>query len=586
MISSTRKQIRRPIRQLPQEVIERIAAGEIIERPASAVRELVDNALDAGASEVQVELIRGGLELIRVVDNGTGIPADEVRLACQAHTTSKLGSFEELDAIATLGFRGEALASIGAVAKLDVCSASDESGVGHSAAVRFGTAESAPPRAHRPGTTVSVRDLFTFLPARKAALRGAGYETRAILSLLQKYALAYAGIRFRCISDGRLVLHSPGTTLEAAILALFGADVAHAITPLPEIRNAQFTISGAVCGAHIHQSSRNLLVVTVNGRIVHNRTLLDALEAAYRGIMPRGRHPLAVVHVATPLEHVDANIHPAKQLVLIRDENEIAYALRQSVHETMGRTPPPADTYGMKPAASAIRQLRLPSPRKRRGLSTRPVGNLAAVPAEHLGRPRYDQLEALCQFDETLILARDAANNLLLIDQHRAHERVLYEQLLRRAENSTQSGIADDSFLPARQMLLDPLLVELSITQAARLIPRLAELRNLGIDCEQFGNAAFLVRSLPAQVTGDADARDIAEVSLRTAAESDSDWRHRMAAAHACRSAIKRGQTLSSEQQRHLLAELSRAATPAYCPHGSPLILHMDHDQLVRAYRW
>jgi len=593
---------------LPAEVVDRIAAGEVIERPASVVRELLENALDAGASAIRVEVREGGLRLIRVADDGRGIAGEELALACQPHTTSKVRTLRDLDAIATLGFRGEALASIAAAAEVELTSATDESGLARSLTLTPG-GQAAMTASSRPrGTTVTVRELFQSLPARRAMFARAGVETTKIFATLRAFALIYPAVRFTFVVDGHLLAQTPGHDLAGSVGALYGADAARELGQLGDLSGEGFTLSGAVGSRAFTFSARENIVIAINGRPVHHRALLAAAEAGYRPLLRKGRHPLLVAQLRLPPEGVDANIHPAKAEVLVRDEKRLAAALRDAVADVLGRAASAPATskrvaIGAPPAARPL-TLRFPPPRRRRGLHLAErrerYGSLWRELADEPVEIRDLPDMALAQFDDALILARSSAGDLFLVDQHRAHERVLYERLrvqyaigsaapaMVRGPTEGAARVADGSSgAPApAQLLLEPLLIELTPRQTQLLTPRLSELAALGIECQPFGGSTFLVRSLPqvpgAVPTAPADTRTL----LIEAAEDVEDWRDHVAIALACRSAVRRGQPLSAAEQQTLLTELREVNAPAVCPHGSPLLVRLSRDWLVHAFAW
>ncbi len=327
---------------LPPEVIERIAAGEVIERPASVARELIANALDAGATEVRVEMREGGLRLIRVSDDGWGIAPDDLELATQPHTTSKTRTLADLERLTTLGFRGEALASIATVAELTLASACDDAGLAEAITLRDGgcVARERLPRSR--GVTATARDLFHAMPARRALLRGPRFEAARVVAVTRAYALAHPAVRFILSGDGALLLQTPGTDLAGAVAALFGADVARGLLPLAAARLdglPDVTISGVVAARPFHFPTREHVYLSVNGRPLANRALHAALEAGYRPTLRKGRHPLLIARVSVAPERMDANIHPAKLEALLRDEATIAAALRRLTHEALGAAP-------------------------------------------------------------------------------------------------------------------------------------------------------------------------------------------------------------------------------------------------------
>lgn len=582
------------IRPLPAEVVERIAAGEVIERPASVVRELLDNALDAGATSVRVELRDGGCRLIRVADDGAGIPPDELVLACQPHTTSKIATLGDLAAVPTLGFRGEALASIAAVAALELSSATSDDGLAHTITLLPGKPPSRSVAARSRGTTATVRDLFQAVPARRALLRGPRAEAHRALGVVRAYALARPDVRFTLVLDGRLALQTPGGILEEGIAAIYGADLGRTALPLGPLAVGSATLSGIVGPRGITFTTREHVVLAVNGRVVANHALLAAAAAGYGPLLRKGRHPLLVAALTLSPAAVDANVHPAKAQVLLRDEPEIARLLREAVHAALGRAAESVAAHSSPPTAAHFTrplQLALPAPRTRRGLRlgeqrhryhANPLPLAEPLPAGPLS------LQALCQFDDALILARTPAGDLYLVDQHRAHERLLYERLAAQREGVHRMPLHGGSAETPGQYLLDPVLVELTPRQAAILTPRLEELASLGIDCQPFGGSVFLVRALPAFVTaGSAELpHDLAGALAREAAEDADDWLEHVRIALACRTAIKRGQTLSLTEQRALLSDLCAAAVPAVCPHGSPILLRYSREYLIHAFDW
>jgi DNA mismatch repair protein MutL len=586
--------MRERIAPLAREVVERIAAGEVIERPASVARELIANAIDARATAIRIELRDGGLRLLRVSDDGEGILLGDLPLAVTPHATSKLHCLADLEQVTTLGFRGEALASIAAVAEIEIASASDDTGI--ASALRVGPevslTVSTTPRMR--GSTVTVRELFATVPARHALLRSARVEARRALSVARGYALAHPHVRFTVISDGAVVLQTPGTGLTDAIAALYGSDVARALASLNATKVGDAAISGVVASRAFHTAARDHVLLVVNGRPVVNRVLLAALEAGYRPLLRKGRHPLLVAEVKTPADQVDANIHPSKLEVLLRNERALAVVLREAVHEALGRQPLNAlmgasdltDAAGglfTRPASLRFpprRARRLPRLAERRSHFIVGGDDIAADADTDEG-----SWEPLAQFDETLILAHTAAGHLVLVDQHRAHERILYERLRQRRDALRLSG-APFAGENSAQLLLQPLLVELSPLQARQLEPRLDELRALGLDCQPFGGSVFLVRSAPHLPGMARDAAAIAASLVEDAATDSDDWLDFVCVSLACRTAIRRGQSLTMEEQRALLADLREVTVMASCPHGSPLLLRYSHSGLARVFQW
>ncbi len=578
----------RQVAPLPGEVVERIAAGEVIERPASVVRELIENALDAGATSIRVEVRDGGLRLIRVADDGVGIPADELEIACLPHTTSKLRTLRDLDAIGTLGFRGEALASIAAVAELELTSATAAEGLGSRLLLRTGRPSETDVAPRARGTTVAVRSLFAEVPSRRAQLRGPAAEAARVLAVVRGYALAHPAVSFTYVSDGTLVLQTHGDGLAATFRALYGADVASSLVLFQTDVSAGIDITGAVAGRSHTMPNRDYVVVVVNGRPVTNRPLLVAAEAGYRPLLRKGRHPLLAVAITVPPDTLDPNVHPSKAEVLLRGEGGIAAALRSQVHDALGRAALPLAKTGLPHRTRSLGapvQLPLPSPRRRstRRLAERPISYDAVLGVQHDSTPPATvPLEPVGQFDATLILARSPEGHLYLVDQHRAHERILYERLMAQRASLHDGELAES----AGQLLLQPVLVELSPLQAELLASRLDELATLGLRCQEFGGSAFLIRAVPSVSGARQSPSSFAEALLADAAIDSDQWMESICASLACRSAIRRGQILTPAEQRALLSELHTVAAPAACPHGSPVLLRYTHSSLAQAFEW
>jgi DNA mismatch repair protein MutL len=572
------------IRVLPTGVAAGIAAGETIERPASVVKELVENALDAGAKSIRVDIRGGGLDLIRVNNDGCGIRAAELWLACQRHATSKYPA-GGLAAVRTLGFRGEALPSIAGVAELDLLSATG-SGGGWRLTMRGGRVLKDEPAGRPIGTTVTVRGLFADLPARRSAFTGAHArgETTQIGTTLRRLALAAPAVRFALHVEDRLTLQTSGSGDPLATLCeIYGHALAGSLLPLGPVACAGATISGVVSGAEVTRPGRSAVTLVVNGRPVYGRGLQSGLEAAYRPLLPRGRHPVLVFAIAVDPRRVDVNVHPGKLEVRLRDEREIAAAMANLVRDALGRRPlrlrwePLTGAAALAQDADAL-------------LAETPAAWDDTAPIETPGLP---PLRLIGQVGARLLLLEGDAG-LYLVDQHRAHERILYERM--------RSSYADDGPVAEPIALPEPLLVEVTLPQAATLERRLAELAELGFALEEFGGRSFLLRSAPVLpgVTSGADAMaldGLADPSLlATALALASDeaefaadgetWQERLLVRLSCRTAVRRGRVLDRPLMRALVEGLGHTAAPAICPHGSPLLMHVTADALERQFGW
>jgi DNA mismatch repair protein MutL len=552
--------VARTIQVLPREVVERIAAGEVIERPVSVVRELLDNALDAGAREIRVEIRGGGLRSIRVTDNGNGIPPEQVELALRHHATSKIRAASDLLDVTSLGFRGEALPSIAAVSELMIATACAEYAHGVQFESRYGAVPTRRPLARPHGTTVTVRNLFSNVPARLKFIGNARVESSQISGTVRRYALAHPEARFTLTLDGHAALTTSGAGVRVALTEVFGATVGQAMMTLGPYRIGEVEWSGFLSSRHVTRSSRQHITLIVNGRCVTSRNLLASFEEGYRTLLPRGRHPIAVLSLRMPRSHLDVNVHPSKAEVKLRDERSIAAALRDAVREALGRTldGPASDS------SFAVGGTQLVLPRM--------VAEETA-PYDVASGSRLRAMHVVGQVHGSLIMVEDD-HGLYLVDQHRAHERAIYELLVRRHEEGR-----------AGQMLLEPLHIELDRHQLARLEPRLDELAALGFGCEWFGGRSFLVRSVPA-IPEAGDLATVVDDLLDLAVHDDTDWQHRLLTSVACRTATRRGRPLTVAQCREVVNLLADTASPAVCPHGSPIILHFSERFLERQFDW
>ncbi|HEV2659423.1 MAG TPA: DNA mismatch repair endonuclease MutL, partial [Ktedonobacteraceae bacterium] len=449
---------------MPPEVAERIAAGEVIERPASVVKELVENALDAGARAIQVELRGGGLRLVRVTDDGYGIPEDELERVSQRHTTSKIRAVEDLGRLHTLGFRGEALASIAAVAEVILVSRAIETEVAgqeHPAqqlTLRGGAILQRGRRARLHGTTVTVRDLFYNVPARLKFMRGARTENGHVVQLLRRYAVGYPSVRFNLTIDEHSALQTSGSGDLAVTLAeLYHLPLHELLHPVDASDGMHYVIHGYIGNRVLAQGNRQYVTLFVNGRWVQSKPLQEALEQGYRGLLPKGKHPLLVLYIDLPPGEVDANVHPAKTEVQLEHEEMVAAALTQTVRAVLERSPALPEAVNF-PGPVLANQRRLPGPR-RRGLHIAESAEGYRVEQAAPGTAEViAHLRPLAQLQQAVILAEAPDGSLYLVDQHRAHERVIYEHLRRTYAGGAEAVDA--------HLLLEPVIVEMKRHQA------------------------------------------------------------------------------------------------------------------------
>lgn len=537
------------IRVLPPEVADAIAAGEVVERPASVVKELIENALDAGARRIAIEVRGAGRNLVRVADDGTGIPPDELTLAFQRHATSKLARIGDLEAIATLGFRGEALASIAAVADVE-CSSGDRR-----VHLRGGTLLEegvAPPLA---GTIMEIRDLFANTPARLRFLKSEATEAAACVRSVESYALLHPEVRFTLLLEGREVLETEGDgRLESALAAVYGGAVAAQM-----LRVESLGVTGAISQPRLSRGNRDAVLLAVNGRPVASRALAFALEECYRGALERGRYPVAVLDLAVPPERVDVNVHPAKREVRFHSEGAVFTELQRAVLAALqGSEVPrltPAAAGESQPAERILRLSEPPAP-IRYEAPVRPAG-------AGLLRPLGQVMDGY--------LVAEGPEGVVLIDQHAAHERILYNRFRARLEGSP--GVS--------QPLLLPLVVELDAGHVASLDEHRAELASLGFEVEVFGPRAVRILAGPVETPPERLEDGFAEVLAGLAGRNQDD----ALAGLACHSAVRFGDRLEPAEQRRLIEELETTTPDATCPHGRPTRLVVEWQELKRHFR-
>ncbi|MEW6324592.1 MAG: DNA mismatch repair endonuclease MutL [Nitrospirota bacterium] len=584
------------IRRLPPELISQIAAGEVVERPASVVKELVDNAIDAGAGSIEVTLAAGGRELIAVSDDGAGMGPEDARLAFERHATSKLRSLDDLERIATLGFRGEALPSIAAVARVHVTTATAGGGPGLELTVEEGNIREVKAAGRPPGTTIEVTRLFHRTPARRKFLRSSATELAKIQEMLTQQALAYPTIAFRLVHQGRELVRAPSTTsLRARAGQLFGLEWAHSLLAI-DGRAGGVALQGLISAPPQSWPHRRFQYWSVNRRPIRSPLLSHALYDGYASLLRRGQHPAALLHVTLDPAHVDVNIHPSKLEVRFAKPQELHALVRDAVSERLNDRALPNVAYGdggrgeesehevraelttgAWPAELLARET--PAAYAQRA----PAPSVSSLLAEPL-------IEPLGQLYQTYIVAVvDGA--LQLIDQHAAHERILFEECL--AE------------LAKGRLAAQPRLVPQTIALPAEIVTLLAEraplLAQLGVECEPFGPDAIVVRSTPAILASaplEPFFSDLAESWLESGAglddadgvpqhESNAEARRLMqavAATIACHGAIKAHQALDRREMAHLLTALHERHVAPTCPHGRPIRVSFTREQLEKLF--
>ena len=568
-----------PIKVLDPKTVSRIAAGEVVERPASVVKELVENSLDAGATQISIEVKGGGVGMIRVVDNGVGIPPQEVELAFERHATSKLDDIGSLASISSLGFRGEALPSIAAVAQVEMVSCTTGRSGGTQISLEDGVVSQRGSQSRSVGTTVTVRNLFRKLPARLKFLKSTATENSHIANVVSQYALAFPEVKFTLLVDGRTTLRTPGSgKLMDSVAQVYGLEIARNMLQIEGLdweggaTGATPQVTGMVGAPAVSRSNRNYLSFFINHRWITSRLLAWAVEEAYHGLLMEGKHPVAVIDISLPAEAVDVNIHPTKNEVKFQNERAVFTAVQKAVRQTLvGLMPVPK----IEEITAAYRSpsTTRPLPGMKAGIE----GLLAAVPSPPVSAPipalSLPVLRVLGQVLTSYIVA-EGPDGLYLIDQHAAHERVLWERInTQRWQHEIEA-----------QGMLEPVTFEVSPRQDEILRSHYEGLTEFGFSIEPFGDRTYLVRAVPALLHNRDWAAILREILDSISGGDKGDWAERVTISLACHSAVRAGQTLTDDEMRQLVRELEQTKVPNTCPHGRPTMIHLSSKQLGREF--
>lgn len=606
------------IRVLPEILANKIAAGEIVERPASVVKELLENSIDAHAHAISVTVVSGGKRLIQVLDDGEGMSQDDAILAFEHHATSKLQTAEDLGAIATLGFRGEALPSIASVSRLTLRTrqAGQESLPGSEVEIQGGVMRSVKPVPWDKGTEITVRDLFFNVPARRKFLRSHDTELGHIARLVTHYALAHPEIRFTLKSDGREMIDAVAVkTVAERIYQIFGEGFLENLVELNG-QAGSVKLHGYSSRPHEQRTTPYSQFFYVNRRMVRDKVVTSAIRQAYRNCMPASAYPVVILFLELPFDQVDVNAHPAKTEIRFRDQSAVHSLILNTIQRSLVGTasipayehrgvppvvaPEPHFTAGL-PAADDSRFDFTPpaaSPNPFQRAFNYPFREIAGgevhgiqdhsllriMPEMLLGSPQEGKsafqagsVRILGQLQESYIVACDS-QGLLIIDQHVAHERILYEKLASATQNN---GVET-------QGLLVPVSLELPPHQAALLGRMMPELNRNGFQVEHFGGTSILIRSVPA-IARESDCRKLISEILEGLEKEDRTLdvdriRDRIAVTTACRSAIKVNMPLTMEKMQWLLDQLALTRIPTNCPHGRPIILRFSMYEIQRNF--
>ena len=589
------------IHRLPDDLANQIAAGEVVERPASVIKELVENSLDAGAHRIAITVEYGGKKLIRVEDDGEGMEPEDARLAIERHATSKIRRSDDLARIATLGFRGEALPSIASVSHFVLRSRARGAQSGTDVRVNGGTIASVMETGMPEGTSIEVADVFYNLPARRKFLKSDGAESAQVSRIVTQLALCYPEVGFTLTSAGRKVLQVPPVaTLRDRLYQLYGDR-----SDLVDVRRdgGGVTLVGYIAALAEQGPTRGPQNVFINRRIVRDRTIAHAIIDAYSVASIKERSPEVHLFIEMPPDTVDVNVHPTKAEVRFRDQSFIHELVRRALGDALGRGPAPALQL-ISPSINEPQPSTLPLPHAYSAVfpsrwtvgATAPTSGSGLAPAgEDWSAPvsvseiaptsegkavpaSIKPLMPLGQFRDTFIIAVDE-DGIAIIDQHVAHERVLFERITERLTSGRLES----------QRLLEPMLVEMSVAARQALAAHTSELERLGFEVEEFGGDSLRVSAFPALLT-----REHCEIALRALAEDlegfdrgskVEDALKRVAATMACHAAVKANYPLTMEKMAHILEELRRTAYSTICPHGRPVMLRLTRREVEKNFQ-
>lgn len=560
---------------LPAAVADGIAAGEVVDRPAAVVKELIENAIDAGATRIQVRIRAAGQDLIEVVDDGDGMTPADLPLAFRRHATSKIRSLDDLRTIQTLGFRGEALASIAAVARVEAVSRTREREEGYRVVMEGGELLTGEVAGGPTGTRITLERLFYNTPARLKFLKQPATENAVITRLVGELALAHPSIAFALDVDGRRALETPGNVeLRVTFAAVYDAPTAAAMLELD-----QPMVRGLISPPALHRATRDHVVILMNGRRIHHRNLAFAVEQAYRGLREPDRFPLAVLDLRVDPAEVDVNVHPTKREVRFRNEGSIFALVERACYRALRQSP----LYELQTSAGGplleLRETTSPHPhppwQAGEAIEQRAAREVGREEGTAVAGPRLPPLEYVGQLLRGYLVA-EAPDAVVLVDQHAAHERVLFDRILRRIEQRQASS----------QLLLIPRVIDLTPAQVAAFQEHEAWLQTLGIEGERFGPHTVRIHAAPADMPEDRVARVLELLLVDLAGERTPDRRLRETAAlMACHSALRFGDSMTPESARQLLSSLALTDEPISCPHGRPTALILPDDQLRRLFK-
>jgi DNA mismatch repair protein MutL len=565
------------IKILDSQVISQIAAGEVVERPASIAKELIENSLDAGATQISVEIKGGGISFIRVTDNGSGIRGEDSEIAFERHATSKIENIHDLQILSTLGFRGEALPSIASVAQVQLITCEKSESSGTCLSIEEGKVIRHETQARSPGTTITVQNLFRKIPARLKFLKTESSEASRIADIVSRYALAYSEIKFTFSNEGRVTLRTSGTgKLLDSLIAVYGLEIAQNML---EVNNQisgwsdsrpEIIVTGLVGSPKIARATRDHITFFVNRRWINSRMLNIAVEEAYHGLLMQGKHPLTILNITIAPDRIDVNVHPSKTEIKFQDEHSVFSAVQKAVRQSLVQTAPVHQVEEIKPRfgfpSVPFSSHGVPDRSIMGGHSLSSASSSALSPTPLISLPL---LRVIGQIAGNYIIA-EGPDGLFIIDQHAAHERIQLEKIRNQRSNSRIEV----------QGLLEPVTFEVEPGQTAILNNHLQEFSAFGFNIEPFGDKTFILRAIPSLLR-DKDWKSFLKEVLDT---QTGNWIESLSITLACHTAIRAGQILSDIEMRELIKQLEQTTLPNSCPHGRPTMIHLTVQQIEKEF--
>ena len=582
------------IKQLSEDLKNKISAGEVVERPASVVKELVENSLDSGADEIKVIVEKGGKQLIQVSDNGAGIKSKELPIAFERFSTSKISSFEDLFKINSLGFRGEALASIAAVSEVKIIS-KIENGDGAEMLIKNGVLGTVEPAAALKGTNITIQNLFYNTPARRKFLKSPRVEFRKVVEMIRTYALSNPSISFKLISDERDIIKLNNESLEDRIVHVMDPAYRDQLLQLNFLKG-DYAIAGFLGNLNLVRTRPGEQYIFLNGRFIKNRLLNSAVYNAYKSILNRGEFPFFVLNIVLPHNEVDINVHPMKTEVRFKDEWRIYHVIKSAVEEAIspilktipdfekpfidaqfdfpttfipkeGETNPGQENFDLNTSSNLDIKFKPAIDRAKSYAS-----KLASRPEPNSGKVN---LENIWQVHSKYIVS-PITSGLVIIDQHVAHERVLFEEAMAAFDNNPM----------AAQTLLFPEVMDFSPDQFSILLDVLPYLEKMGFRLKEFGNNTIMIEAIPSEISLGNEKNIIKEMldNFLDSQKEYSSFQEALAASFSCHAAVKAGDVLNVDEMRELVNRLFGTKHPYYCPHGRPIIIQLSMDELDRRF--